>query len=215
MSSTSSECRRTVQDKPGQYHLYCNCTVLMNGIEGSVTTWSEFGPSTESTKKLTRRSVVFHVDVHSRRWAHFWWTLWMGFLSQAILVGSCQVSHTFWGSNVLLFSQLYSFGFHVILILSSEENRRWWIPLSKYHCAGSVAEANKATLVPSSVTIRHRYVQIPESSIISYYHITLQRAQHIWSGAWHPGVARRACNLSLPSYSRKRRQLCRMNKVSM
>ena len=46
---------------------------------GSVTKWSEFGPPTESTHKVTREDIVFHVGIRSRHWAHLWWTLWMLF----------------------------------------------------------------------------------------------------------------------------------------
>lgn len=63
--------RHTVQEKTHPFHLYCSLTVLVNEIKGAVTKWSEFGPPTESTEKLTRKSEVSHVNVRSRFWVHF------------------------------------------------------------------------------------------------------------------------------------------------
>lgn len=50
---------------------------------GSVTKWSEFGPPTESTHKVTREDIVFHVGIRSRHWAHLWWTLCRHIKSQS------------------------------------------------------------------------------------------------------------------------------------
>lgn len=44
--------RQTFWDTPGQCRVYCSCTVLVNGMEGSVTKWSDCCPPREITNRI-------------------------------------------------------------------------------------------------------------------------------------------------------------------